>query len=372
MKKKSQQNASPDSWYALEGKNQDVVLSTRASLVRNLANFPFPSILDENESERIQSIAFDAFTFLPDAQDFHTISVDRLDETGLRIMKERGVLLPQYEGKKAGIILRNDGKISCSVNTYDHLLLSSFNSGSAIDEAAKSVYDLDHELQGHVQFAASYDFGYLSSSILTSGTGLLLGAKFHLPAISMLDRLSETIRNDCSTAYNFTACYGAGGGDSVSGVAGSGTSLGAYYLVTTLTCAGGNELEQISSMKEIIDKIIKDERLARKECKSLHLTKIKNYASRAVALARSSYFVSLRESIDIIGGVKFGYDMGVISGIDDQVLHCLLYRVQEGHLEYLLANGNFKFEKDILDNKDLKIRRLRSLILQEAFEKISQ
>ena len=53
MKKKSQQNASPDSWYALEGKNQDVVLSTRASLVRNLANFPFPSILDENESERI-------------------------------------------------------------------------------------------------------------------------------------------------------------------------------------------------------------------------------------------------------------------------------------------------------------------------------
>ena len=80
MKKKSQQNASPDSWYALEGKNQDVVLSTRASLVRNLANFPFPSILDENESERIQSIAFDAFTFLPDAQDFHTISVDKLDE----------------------------------------------------------------------------------------------------------------------------------------------------------------------------------------------------------------------------------------------------------------------------------------------------
>ena len=91
-----------------------------------------------------------------------------------------------------------------------------------------------------------------------------------------------------------------------------------------------------------------------------------------MALAKSSFFISLREAIDIISGVKFGKDIGVFCGIEDSDLHALLYRVQEGHLEYVLDNGKFKFEKDIQDNRPRKIERLRALILQEAFENIEK
>ena len=89
-------------------------------------------------------------------------------------------------------------------------------------------------------------------------------------------------------------------------------------------------------------------------------------------MAKSSFFVSLREAIDIISGVKFGKDMGIFSGVEEAELHALLYRVQEGHLEYVLDNGKFKFEKDIQDNRPRKIERLRALILQEAFENIEK
>ena len=71
----------------------------------------------------------------------------------------------------------------------------------------------------------------------------------------------------------------------------------------------------------------------------------------------------------MIHSVKWGLDLNIIKGISDSELHALLYRIQEGHLGYVLKNGNFTFEEDI-KNSTKKIERLRALILQESFEDI--
>ena len=91
----------------------------------------------------------------------------------------------------------------------------------------------------------------------------------------------------------------------------------------------------------------------------------------------------LLESIEIISGVKVGVENGFLGGtagtatrsrkklpVSLEVLNALLYRVQEGHLEYLLTNEKLTFEKDIADNHQKKTERLRALILQEAFENL--
>ena len=49
-------------WYAQEGPEQDVVLATRIRLVRNLANFVFPSEASVDDLERVQALVFDAFS----------------------------------------------------------------------------------------------------------------------------------------------------------------------------------------------------------------------------------------------------------------------------------------------------------------------
>ncbi len=374
MLKKTSDDIS-DTWYACSGAEQDVIVSTKVTLSRNLANFPFPSRLNEDESERVKSIVFDAFNFLKDAEDFRTVSLNMLDETGTKIMKERDVLsssvLPS-EGRKTGLILRNDGKISCTVNTGDHLHISSFSSGLSVESTSNSVYEIDHELQKKVQFAASYEFGYLTYSILNCGSGLSLFAKVHLPSSSLLKsigRIASAVNRD---GFNFTACYGAGGGEFLSGFGGTGAALGGYYIVSTKSSAGGTEFDLTTSMKCALQSIIKEEREARKACKSQHATEILNYVLRSISLAKSSLFIPLREAIEIISGVKFGKDIGLVEGIDEEELHALLYRVQEGYLEYVLNSGKFKFEKDIQENSSRKIERLRALVLQEAFENVEK
>ncbi len=370
MAKKTKDENS-DAWYTLKGANQDIVVSTKATLARNLANFPFPSKLSDAESERIQSIVFDAFNFLNNADDFQAISINLLDDIGNKIMKERGVLVP-FNGHKAGLILRNDGKISCTINTDDHLHISSFFSGMNIESASNSIYEIDRELQKHIQFAASYEFGYLTYSILNCGSALNLMAKVHLPACSFLKSIKNIAANIVGQEYNFINCYGSGGSQALSGFGGSGASLGNYYIISTKSSADGTELAQKTAMQCVLQSVIKEEKEARKICKEQHFTEVLNYALRSLSLARNSLLISLREAIDIIGGVKFGKDLGLLYGIDDTELHSLLYRVQEGHLEYVLANGKFKFEKDIQNNSQRKTERLRALILQEAFQNVEQ
>lgn len=354
-------------WYAEPGAEQDVIVSTKASLARNLANFPFPSRLNDSESERIQSIVFDAFHFLKDADEFQAVPLSSLDSVGTKVMTERGVLFPS-EGRKSGLILRSDGKVACTVNTDDHLRISSFASGLGVEDTSNSVYAVDSGLQKHIQFAASYDFGYLSYSVLNCGSGLSIAAQVHLPALSLLKSIRSAASDTVGEDFLFEVCYGAGGADMVSGFGGIGSSLGSYYVVSTKSSAGGTELSQLMSFQCVLQNLVKEERNARKQCRTQKITEIANYAYRALALAKTSLFIPFREAIEIISGVKFGIDMGLLSGVAVSELHALLYRIQEGHLEYVLDNGTFSFEKDIRDNRQKKIERLRALILQEAFE----
>ena len=112
------------------------------------------------------------------------------------------------------------------------------------------------------------------------------------------------------------------------------------------------------------------ERKFRKRCAENKSTQVRNIILRAFAEAKFSVLLSLKQSVSIVSAVKWGLDSGILQGIDDGVLCSLLYRVQDGHLEFLLKNGGFAFEADIQNDTRLKIERLRALIVQEAFEAV--
>lgn len=358
----SKNQSSSDAWYCLKGNDQDVVLSSRSMLCRNLANFPFPEILNNSESERIQAIVFDAFNYLKNSSEFHTVAVKLLDDTGSKIMSERGILLP-YEGKEAGIILRNDGKVSCTVNTDDHVHISSFCSGFNIDHTTNSVYEIDCELQKHIQFAASYDFGYLTSNILNSGSGLVLSAKLHLPFTSMMNKINYLATEVIGGDFTLTATYGPGS---------RGSSLGSYYTISNSASVAGTEFDQIASMQCALQNIVREERINREKCKIEKKSIIIDNAYKGLAFVNSALFAEKKEAVEIVSRVKTGIDLGFLKGTDDSVLHALLFRIQEGHLEYVLDNGSFSFEDDVKNDKGLMTDRLRALILQEALENVTK
>lgn len=358
-----------DAWYSFPGAENDVVLSTRVRLARNLANFPFPQKLSGGDGERVRALLFDAFNRVEDSERYHSIFVNQLDSLGATILQERGVLPERAASERnSGIILRNDGRLACTVNIGDHVHISSFASGLDCDGAFSVCHALDLQLQQSVQFAASYDHGYLTTSLLDAGSGMKLSVRMHLPCLSLQGRLRSVMDDMASKGIAVTACFGAGGLNGVSSLGSRGAALGAFYQLTSTNSFTGSEIDQIAVVASSAKQLLEQERAAREECATTMVSDIKNYLYRSIALARYSLFVPLREAIDLISGIKLGNDLKLVNGIDAAGIHALLYRVQNGHLEFVAKNGTFQFEKDIATNTQKKNDRLRALILQEAFE----
>ncbi|MBQ1833866.1 MAG: hypothetical protein II114_08870 [Treponema sp.] len=359
-----------DAWYAYDGVDDDVFVSSTVCFARNLANFPFPSQLRGNDGERIQSLVFDAFNSLSDGEKYQALSVNRLDPLGTRILQEREILSDSASEKKAGVIVRSDGKITCSVNMVDHVRISSFAPGFDFNGPMSMAENVDKGLQTKLQFAASYDFGYLTSTVEEAGSGIKFSVRMHLPSLTASGKIPSLTRAYNDKGLSFTDSFGSGGSDQISGIESKSGSLGSFYDLKTSNCLSGTELDQMANIVSAATRFRDYERSARDECRKNMDSTVRNAVFRSVALARSSVFIRLREAVSLISGVKWGLDLGIIEGIDDTTLRALLYRIQEGHLEYVLKSGNFIFEKDIKNDAAKKIERIRAVILQEAFDNI--
>ncbi len=355
--------AGSDAWYAYSGPENDVVLSTRVRLARNLANFPFPSHFNEDDAERVQALVFDSFAQGENPEDYQALAVKDLDELGSKILCERGILENEYcNAPGAGIVMRTDGKIACTVNAKDHVRISAFVPGLAGSAAYDMCHELDSELQKKLQFAASYDFGFLTTAFSDSGSGMKVSVRLHLPSISFSGQMKDYFKELNEKGVDISACFGSG--------LEQGASLGAYYQVSTRASAAGSEFDQMAGLVAAVKYLAESERRHRESVRIEHPTEVQNAVYRAYASAKYSMLMPARESVDIISKIKWGKDIGIISGIDDNDLCALLYRVQDGHLQFVLKNGTFHFPEDITGRKELQTERLRAVILQEAFENL--
>lgn len=366
---KTDQNGLP--WYACEGDSLDVVVSSRARLARNLANFPFPSRFRGDDGERVQTLVFDSFSQLQmnDSDfNFHAVDTKTLDGHGRKILEERGVLKRIIRrGEKtilpeSGVVMSMDGRCSTAINCGDHLRISYFQSGLALRNCFDECCRVDSGLQKTLQFAASYDFGFLTASLLDAGSGLKLSARIHIPASvysGKLNQITEIARNSrlkLNPAFPELS---------------RGSVAGSFFLLETSSAMNGTELDQIAEFESACRCIVETERKNLEEYADNKKTIIRNSVLRAYSIAKLSLLISLNEAVDIISDLMTGLKIGMVSGIQMSQLCGLLYRIMPGHLEYLLESSSFTFEKDIENDIRTKTDRIRALILQEAFEKIT-
>ena len=347
-----------DAWYGSNGPDNDVVLSSRVRLARNLENFPFPQGFKNSDGDRVQSLVFDAFHKIDENETYQSLLISELDSLGQKILSERGVIEPDsILQTSSGLILRGDGRVSCTVNCYDHIRLSSFVTGLDLSNAKKLVKEIDDKLQKHLQIAGSVEFGYLTSAIKDAGSGMKISLLVHLPAISYGGMLDRVLKEIMSEGFSVIGYYGSG--------MTLGSSLGAFYKISTEVSFSEDEEIQLEKINNLGKKIIDFERKVRLEIADNKPTFVRDLVYKAIAMVKYSRFIDSRDGIDLISKIKFGIDLGLLTGIETNVLFSLLYRVQNAHLSYVIRSSDLSYEKDV-NTEELKIERLRSLILQET------
>ena len=355
-------------WFAYSGNDRDIVISSRARLARNLANFPFPFKFQRDDKERVQALIFDAFSKIEDNKKFYAISTESLSPLSAQILEERGVKKSSAKKRalglvgESGIVMSADGKSSCTVNDIDHIHIAHFSSGLNLRYTYNECHKIDRALQKHLQFAANCDFGYLCSAIRNTGSGMKLSVRIHVPAITHSGKLKDLFdylhTNEVSIMPAFPELSPT-------------SAAGNFFQIESTSALIGNEIDQVANIEAVCKYIVESERKAIENFSDNKSTIIRNSVLRAYSISKFSLLVSLREAIDIISDIKLGVQLHIIQGIDIDSLCALLYSIQNGHLLYLLETGTFYFEKDIEKNQNIKLDRLRAVVLQEKFDKIT-
>lgn len=355
------------SWFYEKGFEEDVILSTRVKLVRNLADFKFPKNLSEDDERRINSLVEDAFSY---DENFYFLKRDEISEYGMQTLKENLMI----ENNDFSAIEINDfQKIFCLVNELNHLKIVKFSSGFDCENTMKNVYKIDESLQEKLQFAASYDFGYLTSQIKDCGTGLKISLRIFIPSIMISGKIKEF--SEISKSKNFILKPILKNPENEIFFQNNDDFSNFFFDLMPEFCQEGTELDQLAQIQTLGTYILKTERKIRSELADNNPTLVLNLIKSNFAKILNSLFLTYEDALNAIGIVKFGLETNLLTGITEKDLNILLYSTKTVRLlllknELLDNNNENLFEKDIKDNKTLVLQRFRAIVIQEAFKNI--
>ena len=182
-------------WAEAGGPENEVVLSTRVRLARNL-RAPFPAHAGPAGLKRTLDAAFAAAKSagLKNAAFFKLSDLDETDRTFLVERHLASPLLAERPNSR-GVAVGENETLVVMVNEEDHLRLAALLPGQQLRAAHAAVDRLDDGLSAALDFAFRDDLGYLTACPTNLGTGMRASCLVHLPALGMTGAIVRLIES---------------------------------------------------------------------------------------------------------------------------------------------------------------------------------
>lgn len=323
-------------WYLQTGKDSDVVVSSRARLARNLAEFNFKNSYTKDESKAVLEKLEEITPSLGYGLKF--CKMDNIDYVTKVSLMEKHLISPEFAMKKGNnqaILINDEENICIMINEEDHLRLQVFSSGFDVEHTVGLITEIDDKLSELVNYAYSKEFGYLTACPTNVGTGLRISIMVHLPALTITGNISKVLSAVNSFGMNIRGIYGEGS-----------DSKGNMYQIYNNQSLGLTEKEIMKNVKAVTDKIIEQERLARKNLEKKPV-ELEDRVYRSYGLLVNSRKMTSDECRALLSDVKLGTDLGIITELDDSKVKKLELYTQVGNLQKLIGDELNAYDRDI-------------------------
>jgi len=319
--------------------NNQVILSTRVRVSRNLTGYKFNSVSTNLEKKEILNLVKSIFFDNNKNSDFEFYNISRLSKIQRQFFLERHILSPEmtYKLNFKGLILKKSKKsldevLSILINEEDHLKIQSIVAGLDIEKAYKNVVVMEKLLERRLKFAYDKDFGYLTSSPVNLGTALRISTAVHIPAIIISGKVEEFIKK-----LNKIGCM-------VKGFLGENSEvIGNILLVANQMSLGKYEKQFIEEMNAICLNIIDEEKEALEELKKDIPLIVEDSVMRSYGILTNARLLSYYEAIDFISMINLGIDLGLIKDVKPFNLYNLINILGDSNL---IINFKLKLEPD--------------------------
>ena len=318
--------------------SNDVVISTRIRLARNLKDFPFPCKLNSQGREKVIEKVRDAVkkSNSPVASDFSFIKMSELTSSQSVSLVEKRLVSPEFISDTDGraLLISKDECFSIMINEEDHIRLQVITKGLSLEQAYDTADKLDTLLDENLDFAFDEKLGYLTQCPTNLGTGMRASVMLHLPALEK------------SRAINRIAGNLSKLGLTIRGAHVEGTEpKGALYQLSNQVTLGISEKAAIENLKNITEQLIAQENQARERlCSSID---IQDAISRSLGILRSALVISHDEALKLLSNVRLGIVSKQITDVSTETIDRLMLAVEPATLTVALNKNLSAHDRDI-------------------------
>lgn len=325
-------------WYAVNGAEGDVVVSTRIRLARNLHNYPFPSRLSKEVKDEIAQKIYGAVkeSTSPLTNQLMFIDMSSLSEEQAVSLAETHIISPEFASDTEGryLLLSKDDCISIMINEEDHLRIQVLSAGLSLAEAYATASSIDTMLDNQLKFAFNKKLGFLTQCPTNLGTGLRASVMLHLPALQSRRAMERISDNLSKLGLVLRGTYGEGS-----------EPKGALYQLSNQVTLGISEETALENLKNIAMQLIEQERSTREAMKNN--VELLDTIDRSLGLLKSARLLNGTECMKLLSNVRLGIALGEIKDISFATVNQLMVTLQPATLMVIAKEKLSPQERDI-------------------------
>lgn len=321
-------------WYLQSGKESDVAISTRIRFSRNINGYSFNLSSDELESlenkikESIYEIGYG----------LKYLRIKDMDEITKISLLEKNLVTEEFLNKnqdRKSILINDEENICIMIGEEDHLKIQVYSAGLELENTLNLAIELDKKIEEVLGYCVSKKYGYLTAYPSNLGTGLKASVMLHLPAL----RKTNNIKKVLQVISNF--------GVEVKGISSKeGNLIGDIYQISNKQTLGITEEEIVKNIKVIAEKIIKNERQARKYLANEGID-LEDEIYRSFGIFTNCKKITEEETIELLSNIKLGVDLGILREVTDLQIQSLYLYTKPANMQKRLGETLGKIEQDV-------------------------
>jgi protein arginine kinase len=328
-------------WLECEEEPDNLVISSRIRLARNIKDQPFPDKLSDEKARSIVNKIEDAlFSSSHMKDEFKSVYLWREDKNSRLSFVEKHLVSSKLveNDLKSAFIVNNDQTVSIMINEEDHIRLQCISGGLDLDQILDCSNKIDDLIEEKIDYAFDEKIGYLTACPTNIGTGLRASVMIHLPALSMNNQINGILNTLTQVGMTIRGLYGEGSG-----------AYSNLYQISNQVTLGISERDIIANLKAVVNQLINQENLSREQVLTNCRYEIEDRIFRSLGILKTARIIDPSECLKLLSNVRMGVEMGIINNINKKVLNYLLVNTQPATLGKMFDNK--------LSTKDLNIKR---------------
>ncbi|MCL6627589.1 protein arginine kinase [Alicyclobacillus shizuokensis] len=327
-------------WMKDGGPEDDIVVTSRVRIARNLDDMPFPILQTDSHANQVIDTMRRAME-TPEFQALGRFDLLRCSETSpldRQVLVEKHLISKDLAAaeRHGAVALREDELVSIMINEEDHLRIQCILPGLRLGEAWQLANKVDDALESHMVYAFDERLGYLTACPTNVGTGIRASVMMHVPGLVLTGQIERMLGAVSHVGLTVRGIYGEGS-----------ESAGNLFQVSNQVTLGESEQEILQNLGGVVQQLIDHERSARRYLLSEMREGLEDRVCRSFGILAYARRMDSKETLQRLSDVRLGIDLGIIKGVSAGILKELMVMTQPAFLQKYYNEELSPAERDI-------------------------